>query len=445
MLLASYGVTIKSIVACDPSYANQFLCLFLAGIVLEVLISLIARSVAALVHRSKRVEHNILQELIEGLKNEESSLYITDGFDTWCKKNGIEAGVIEPTFEEFLKCGDGGGGDGKGDDGVKFDSRDEAADVYLKSDSRRKVWARFAVHSQAYQLAVSIQHMFSGIAALLAVTVTDDRELFLTLARWSILLEAGYEAFDMVKKVIYPFIIHRKFDLMTFLLACHHVTLYMFLPLNRISIPGPIGYEIIVLVILCAGLVGPISILNFLKKNMDSTTPNGRMIFLATQILTSTIFVVTRGPCWIYLAFRILRSLWNDGTPWPIFLSYALAGLLFSFFNLFLIIWCRKGTQSALKKFREGAEVKETERPIMGKRPTMGRSLSIIDVLAQEVNTSKRSSLKTSIMLMGVDYELDDEEVKELDLRSSTRRLSVKNNRMKSSFFFSTRDTLKEE
>jgi len=351
-----------------------------------------------------------------------------------------------PTFEEFLKCGGGGDGDDDAKNNKKeWDSRDEAVDSYLKSDSRRNVWTDFAIDKEAGELAMSLQHLFSGTVALLAVTIATDRESFLTLARWSILLEAGWEAFDTVKNIIYPFITS-QFNFASLLLMCHHVTLYMFLPLNRISLPGPIGYDITVLVIMLAGLPGLTSILGFIKKNVDSSTPKGRIVFLTTQVLITTTMVTTRGPCWVYFAFRILKSLWNDGTPWPIFLCYALAILMFSFFNLIVIHFCQKGLKSALKKFHQDYKVvEETKRPSMGKRPTMSRNLSIIDVLAQEANISGRISVRRSITLMGVDYELDDEEVKELDVQLSIRQMSSKNMSMRSSFFFSTLTDIKKD
>jgi len=445
-MLSGHEVTIESIVMCNPSYANQLVCLCLAGIVLEVLMSVIARSVAAFVRRSEQIKYNMLMEVTQGLKNEIHAPWIITAFDAWSKKKGIESSILMPTFEEFLKCGGGGDGDDDAKNNKKeWDSRDEAVDSYLKSDSRRNVWTDFAIDKEAGELAMSLQHLFSGTVALLAVTIATDRESFLTLARWSILLEAGWEAFDTVKNIIYPFITSR-FNFASLLLMCHHVTLYMFLPLNRISLPGPIGYDITVLVIMLAGLPGLTSILGFIKKNVDSSTPKGRIVFLTTQVLITTTMVTTRGPCWVYFAFRILKSLWNDGTPWPIFLCYALAILMFSFFNLIVIHFCQKGLKSALKKFHQDYKVvEETKRPSMGKRPTMSRNLSIIDVLAQEANISGRISVRRSITLMGVDYELDDEEVKELDVQLSIRQMSSKNMSMRSSFFFSTLTDIKKD
>jgi len=409
-------VTVDSILACDPSYANQFVCLCLAAIAMNMLIYVLARNIAALIRRLDLVKSNLLTETIDSLKNEEFAHFIISDFNKWSKKKGKGSTIIKPTFEEILKSG--------GSNQKEWVSRDEAVDAYMTSE-RREMWMEYVIDTQSGGLAMSMQHMVSGIFALLALTSTDNQESFLTLARWSVLFEAGWEAFDTVGNIIIP-LIRRKFNFGSIILGCHHVVLYLFLPLNQILLPSGIGRDVATCFILCAGLVGPLGTLNFIKNNVDSSSTNGKLVFMTLQIVISASYVITRGPCWFYLAYRMLKYSWNDGTTWPLFLLLVLATVLFSLFNLIIIHFCWKGMRNAVKKMKGSAadenDAEDTTVPKMSRRPTMQRKSSILDLVAQEANMSRRSSLKRSISLMGVDYTLDDEEVITLDRCATVRR-----------------------
>jgi len=102
-MLSGHEVTIESIVMCNPSYANQLVCLCLAGIVLEVLMSVIARSVAAFVRRSEQIKYNMLMEVTQGLKNEIHAPWIITAFDAWSKKKGYRKQHSNADFRGVLK------------------------------------------------------------------------------------------------------------------------------------------------------------------------------------------------------------------------------------------------------------------------------------------------------------------------------------------------------
>lgn len=370
----------------------------------------LAKNIAPLIHRLDVVKANMLTEKIDMLKNEDYAHIIITEFNVWSRRKGKGSPIIQPTFEEILKSSDS--------NRKELQSRNEAVDAYMTSE-RREIWMDYVIDTQSYDLAMSMQHMVSGIFALLALTITDNQESFLTLARWSVLFEAGWEAFDVIRNIIFP-LIRRELNAKSFLLGCHHVALYLFLPINRILLSSGIGYDIAILFILCAGLVGPLSALNFIKNNVDTSSPNGKSIFMTLQIVITTAFVITRGPCWFYLAYRMLMYSWNDGTPWPLFLSFVFAVLLFSFFNFVLCHFCLKGLRNASNKLKGS-----TTAAVDDRRPTIRRKSSILDLVAQETNMSMRSSLRRSVSLMGVDYILDDEEVITLDRCSSIRRSKV--------------------
>jgi len=421
--LQKFNISVQSILACDPSYTIQFICLCVAAIVIEIFIYLLERCIAALFHKLNRVKTNLLSERIDMLKNDDLSKLVVPRFNKWCNEKGeliSTANTNKPrTFKSIFQW--------KDDD---KQSRSEVVDAYMNNPPQKELWTKFAVDEEATELTMCMQHMVSGIFAILALNASHDPESFLIFARWSVLFEAGWEVSDSAKH-IFDMISTGRIEFHNILYLSHHVVLYMSLPLNRILLPSRMGPDIEVLFVLCVGLVGPVAIIKFLKNNVNTSVPRGRITFCLLQLLSSITMIITRGPCWFYFAYRILRTLWKDeSTTLFLFICSGLTCFLFSAFNVFVIFFCWKGIKNAINKMKMTED--DTNLRI---KPDFRKS-SLIDVLAQEANMSSRMSINRSMSLMGVDYLLDKDEVMTLNKRASQRTLSV-NNSLQTSFLFS--------
>eukprot|EP00588_Corethron_pennatum_P028356 CAMPEP_0194321716 /NCGR_PEP_ID=MMETSP0171-20130528/17904_1 /TAXON_ID=218684 /ORGANISM="Corethron pennatum, Strain L29A3" /LENGTH=128 /DNA_ID=CAMNT_0039079719 /DNA_START=101 /DNA_END=484 /DNA_ORIENTATION=- len=95
--LGGHNISLTSVLACDPSYTVQAVCLALAAVSMEVVIYAIAKLVGLCLQRLDRITGNILAEWIDGLKSTDFSPLCIDKFNKWCKKEGKIDFVIEPT------------------------------------------------------------------------------------------------------------------------------------------------------------------------------------------------------------------------------------------------------------------------------------------------------------------------------------------------------------
>jgi len=220
-LFGGHNISLTSVLACDPSYTVQLVCLALAAVVMEVVTYVIAKFVGVCLQRLDRIKSNLLADWTDGLKSTMLSTPYISGFNKWCKKRGKIDFIIEP---------------------AEWSPLDESVDEYMLIEPNRKAWTNFAVDAKADVVAMNMQHTVSGVFALFAI-MTDEREAFLTFARWSVLLEAGWEASDTFKNVLVP-LFNGTFDADALLRVLHHVALYIFFPVNRILLVSTIGRDV---------------------------------------------------------------------------------------------------------------------------------------------------------------------------------------------------------
>lgn len=396
---------LKSILECDPSYPVQFVCLAVATIVMELVIKVIEKLVVVVLNRLYRIKDNLLQEMIGNLKNEEFYPFFISMFNEWCEKQGKKDHIIDPA-EGSLS--------------------DESVDKYMSTGINRKLWTDFAVKSEANMNAVNIQHSFSGALAMFALT-RDNEVAFLTFARWAVFLEVGFEASDMIKIILIP-LASGSFEFSkVFIQILHHIALYLFLPINRILLPSSIGRDVAACFVAFAGIGAPCIILGWAKNNANISTPFGKFVIIVSQGLITLSMFLSRGPYWCYLAQKIMLTLWRENTSQALLLGVALACVLFSFFNIFVCFFLYKGLCNTIKRLKNknmSTLVEKATEPNVGhRRSLLKRTSIVIDELAQEVNIGRRS-VRRSISIMGVDYDLEEKEVHVLKRRSIVRRTS---------------------
>jgi len=71
VLQEKYGITVESILRCDPFLANQIVCVFLAGLAMQVLMKLLAKLVNVILARSpEAITDKLLLEQIDVLRTE---------------------------------------------------------------------------------------------------------------------------------------------------------------------------------------------------------------------------------------------------------------------------------------------------------------------------------------------------------------------------------------
>jgi len=427
-----YGITVDSVLRCDSSGANYIAGLLLAALAILLVMDVFAKLICAFLRRcSEEVTDKLLLELIDGAKNPLFFPILVKFFNDWCEKNSFEN---NPTIEDFVK---------RFDDG-DFESRDEAVESYFKSKTRRDAWKELAIVSQGPDLARSMQHIVSGCFGLYALTITNDQDSFLTFARWGILFEAGWELTDSMK-ILYKVMTGGGFEFGDLFGLAHHGTLWLSYVLYTSLLPSEMGWDICLACFLYAGFVSIGAPFQFMKNfaNIDLTETKGKVIYMILQSQSIFTVMLPRGPHWIYFACKLMRHLWNTGVSWPAFILSAVLVVGFSGVNAFLIFFMYKGFRSAIKKMRKSNEELKGEQKRGAALLRARRKSSMINVIAQEASvSSRRTNRRRSMTLMGLDYELDDDEVEEIEERMK----GSKGGRRSSLFSFTdTTNTTKEE
>jgi len=408
-------VSLHSILDCEPSYANQFVCLILAGIAMELTMDILGKIVTMVCQQcSEGYKDNLLEDQINKLKNEAFCRLTLESYDKW--SNDDEKSI----FEELLKC---------------FDNNyDQTTEAFMKNDARRGKWKNYSFVGKGKEIAMGMQHMISGLFGLYAVCMTNNQDSFLQCARWGILFEAGWELFSIFKNILYPLFFLGEFSMMSLLDLFHHVTLYFFLPMNLTLLPSRIGRDVSLAIFLYAAAPGFGILISQVKNNADASTPMGMAVTLLSQLALGIIFIPTRGVHWWYFAYTLLKFAWDEKVSWPIFLFYVLFVVFFSIFNIFNMLWMWKGMVKSYKKYQKfiTSSEKEDKKEVLNRLPLRksAKSSSMMDAMANHVNmsSSNRSSLRRSASLMGVDYELDEDEVQEVAKLTSMRNLKLSSN-----------------
>jgi len=431
VLQDKYGISVDSVLRCDPSLANFIACFVLATLAVQAFMKVLEKLICAILHRSpEAVTDNLLLEIIDNLRREASFSQAAESFDDWCKKNSVPN---DPTIAEFVK---------RVDDG-DFGSRDEAIDAYMKSKTRRDTWKEFGISQQGFGQPIMLQHLLSGVFGLYAVTMANDQDSFLMFARWGVLLEVGYELVDTFKQ-LHP-IITNEFGFGNLLMLFHHGTLYMSYPFYFYLLPSKMGWDIALAIVLYSGLVGIMVPFSFLKNfaDIDLTETKGKVMYMAISSMTIPCMLIPRSVHWCYFAQKLLRFAWNEGQSWPLFAVTVVCVVIFSVFNGLSCFFVFKGLRRAIKKVRKGTEELEEDKKKDAALLRSRRRSSLINAIAQEANVnSRRISRRRSISLMGVDYELDDDEVEEIEERSKGSKVGRRSSVLS---FLNTTDPIKEE
>jgi len=431
VLQEKYGITVESILRCDPFLANQIVCVFLAGLAMQVLMKLLAKLVNVILARSpEAITDKLLLEQIDVLRTE--TFFVMVGFfDDWCKKNSI---INDPSIDDFVKRVDEGG----------FKSKDEAIDAYMKSQTRRNVWKEFAIFIQGDSMSVALQHGAAGLFGLYALTMTTDQDSFLMFARWGILFEAGWEVFDLIFSIA-PTIFTNEFGVMQVCAIFHHITGFLFLPINQVLLPSKIGRDFTLTLFLYTVLPCMMTPVLFLKNyaDFDLTKPSGKLMFMSIQVMNIFTVCIPRGPHWCYFVQKVLRFSWDEGHSWPRIAMLVLCAFTLSCVNLLMIFFTYKGVRNAIKKVQKSTKELKEEKMKDAALLRSRRRSSLLNVIAQEANvSSRRASTKRSISIMGLDFELDDDEINEIEER---HKESKGGRRPSLLSFISTTDGTKEE
>jgi len=352
-------------------------------------------------------------------------------FDDWCKKNSI---INDPSIDDFVKRVDEGG----------FKSKDEAIDAYMKSQTRRNVWKEYAIFIQGDSMSMALQHGAAGLFGLYALTMTTDQDSFLMFARWGILFEAGWEVFDLIFSIA-PTIFTNEFGVMQVCAIFHHITGFLFLPINQVLLPSKIGRDFTLTLFLYTVLPCMMTPVLFLKNyaDFDLTKPSGKLMFMSIQVMNIFTVCIPRGPHWCYFVQKVLRFSWDEGHSWPRIAMLVLCAFTLSCVNLLMIFFTYKGVRNAIKKVQKSTKELKEEKMKDAALLRSRRRSSLLNVIAQEANvSSRRASTKRSISIMGLDFELDDDEINEIE----ERHKELKGGRRPSLLsFISTTDGTKEE
>jgi hypothetical protein len=121
--------------------------------------------------------------------------------------------------------------------------------------------------------------------------LASDEPSFLWFVRWGVMFEAGWELFDTIKNVV-PSVFAGKPNLNVVIPVFHHVCLYIALPANILMVDGPCGRELAWLLVICAGIVGPVGMLNFTKTLCDWDVPWERVLAQLITVVTCGTFIV---------------------------------------------------------------------------------------------------------------------------------------------------------
>ena len=124
--------------------------------------------------------------------------------------------------------------------------------------------------------------------------------MFQWLIRWAIAFEAGWELGDWFT-VVLPSI---RAGTPLWMPMIHHFTLYGGVPCNLYIVNSACGREVALLIIVLAGSMGPIGVLQFVRSILSWTDPYERVWAQIVTVCVGAGYIVTRGPLWLWLCQR---------------------------------------------------------------------------------------------------------------------------------------------
>merc|ERR1719343_1611030 len=113
---------------------------------------------------------------------------------------------------------------------------------------------------------MQLQHCSAGVLGLCAL-LASDAQTFTWYCRWGLLLEAGWELGDYLKNILPKIYAGRGKE--TIPLVLHHFALYGVLPVNVYVVDGACGREVAWLLVIMAGLVGPVAVFTLIKSTLN--------------------------------------------------------------------------------------------------------------------------------------------------------------------------------
>lgn len=388
-------VTLQTVLYCDPSDGNIFVCLVIATVFIKILIQVLTKVIFVILSSllTEPTKAIIIEEKAETLKSQLSKDFLLKQYNDWLSLNK----VVIPDVDTFY--GSGCIGVNKWErESRPWLSWEEAIDAYVKNEDYRKQFTKFALEVTAKDLATYMQHGLSAAFAMLALYYhSKEPTLFLIFARWSVYLESGWEVLNTRNTV-------GKSGLTIFNIygLTHHVSLWFTIPLIKDLLPSSVGPDIVLLWTICAGTVGPMSVMRFVKYTIDTTTKGGKVWQFVWQVALVSTFVISRGPVWFYFSCNILTTLWKDGASY-LFLIAVLMFTMFSLYNVFGFVFAWRGLEKSLRKLNSGFTRRKS-------------STASIDTLVKRLNTTgPRTSVMKSISVAGIDFELDETEQWELE------------------------------
>jgi hypothetical protein len=323
-----------SILACDPTVEIQLISLFVAALMVWLFMRMSTAMMSFVFVRSKGIREARIKEFSAIMENFDSfTILLNLAYDLHVVSTHPKLYVSgdTPTYAQWMTAG-GTPGNGL-----------TSFETYLSDRKRRDLFTEFACAGLARELSTSFVHSVAGALGLVAL-LAADRTNFLLFARLGVLWEAGYELTHYFSHVL-PAIYNREITLRMVFTILHHTTLFTFLQINLVLLPGIIGREVAWSLFLMAGCVGPVGLLNFWKNQCDLSLNSDEInTYMTLQLIQGFFYISTRFFAWLYLANKMLYKLWNAEDFEPNF--FALCSSIIAsvtIVNLLICEFCRLG------------------------------------------------------------------------------------------------------
>eukprot|EP00747_Dinoflagellata_sp_TGD_P171055 gnl/TRDRNA2_/TRDRNA2_204156_c0_seq1.p1 gnl/TRDRNA2_/TRDRNA2_204156_c0~~gnl/TRDRNA2_/TRDRNA2_204156_c0_seq1.p1 ORF type:complete len:408 (+),score=84.25 gnl/TRDRNA2_/TRDRNA2_204156_c0_seq1:67-1290(+) len=319
--------------AAKPTVPAQLVALVVAMIAMEVFIKVGSIILGKLFKDFDRMRLGQELEMHDVMSGKKPSLLDTEGdFKAFCQTRGVmdyytwkkqEAEKIAEVDNQTDKA-----------QALELLKSEHSVDAYMaKHDSHRKAFSDFACKVGSETLMLQLQHGIAGGLGALALCVSDQAT-FVTLARWGMLCEAGWELGDWLLNII-PSIINGR-AAMVVPMILHHFCLYGLIPANLYAIDGPCGRYIAWALLIMAGIIGPLGSLMFAKQCLDFEKPIEKRVGDVILLSVVVIVLVSRGPVWWWLAYELVTN--SKELGFAVHALFIALAVLFSLFNVIFYV-----------------------------------------------------------------------------------------------------------